>query len=314
MIFSDTTDIRGLDPVHDNRHQLGDGPYARESLAFLFQIPEDGIAGIVYTWVSGSGLAGSLVTLFGPGIGPEPLLKKCDEIPVPAAADFNDWQVGNMHLRLGEPLQTAYISYKSELFDLDYNFVASQPIYPYSSHREGCPQWIASDRFEQQGRVTGKIAFQGRVVNLDCDGQRDHSWGTRDWGVNQHWKWVHANAGNGLSVHFWKLESLGQTLMRGYVQKQGHIAQLVDVDIDLQINDDLTSRVLNARIEDSAGRITLFQGVPYTTFELGPDPMITLFESPITAHIDGKPAVGCCEVLWSNSLIEYVRSKGECGQ
>ncbi|MBU0538717.1 MAG: hypothetical protein KKF24_11740 [Gammaproteobacteria bacterium] len=304
-----TTDIRALDPIHDNRHKLGTGPLARESMAYMIQIPEEQIGGFIYTWINGEGLAGSAVTLYGPGIGPEPLLEKFDGIAMSPDADFFDWRVKNLHFRLGELLETASISYKSELFDIEYNFTATQPAYAYSSHKDGCPQWIAHERFEQHGLVSGYVKVGGREIALQGYAQRDHSWGVRDWGLNQHWKWVHAQAGPELGVHFWKLESMGKTLIRGFVDKDQHIAQVVDVDIDLEINDDLKTRTVHATIYDSAGRTTTFQGVAYATFPLCPDPMITLFESPIVAHIDGVKGGGCCEVLWMNSLIEYVNNK-----
>ncbi|MGB1906323.1 MAG: DUF7064 domain-containing protein [Spongiibacter sp.] len=306
-----TTDIKALDPIHDNRHQLGSGPLARESLAYVLQLPEEGIAGIIYTWVNGDGKAGCAVTLYGPGVGPEPLVDRLDGVAVPADMDFYDWRVERLQLRIGELLDTAHIQYQSEHFEIDYHFTAAQPAYAYSSHAGGCPQWIAHDRFEQQGTQSGWIRFNGREIPLRGYTQRDHSWGTRDWGVNQHWKWIHAQAGPELSVHFWKLESMGQTLTRGYVDKNGHIAQVVNVDIEFAMNEDMTTRSVNADIRDSAGRLTRFQGIPYATFYLSPDPMITLFESPITAHIDGVPGGGCCEVMWTNSLIEYVKAKRE---
>lgn len=304
-----TTDIRALDPVHDNRHTLGSGPLARESLAFLLQLPDEGIAGIVYSWVNGEGKAGCAVTLYGPGIGPEPLVDHVDGIAVPDDMDFFDWKVERLRLSLQEPLETARICYQSDVFTMDYQFTASQPAYAYSSHEGGCPQWIAYDRFEQQGIQSGWIKVKGREIPLRGYTQRDHSWGVRDWGVNQHWKWIHAQAGPELGVHFWRLESMGRTLIRGYVDKCGHIAQVLDVDVDFYMNEDMTTRVINADIVDSAGRTTRFQGVPFATFFLSPDPMITLFESPITAHIDGQPGGGCCEVMWTNSLLNYVKSK-----
>lgn len=304
-----TTDIKALDPIHDNRHQLGTGPLARESLAFLIQIPEEKIGGFIYTWINGEGLAGCAVTLYGPGIGPEPLLEKHDGIAMPKDADFFDWKVKGLHLQLGELMDTLTITYKSDVFDIEYRFKATQPPYAYSSHKGGCPQWIAHDRFEQQGIQSGRVILGDRKIALTGYTQRDHSWGTRDWAVNQHWKWVHAQAGPELGVHFWKLESLGKTLIRGYVDKNGHIAQVVDVDIDLEIHDDLKTRVVYADVLDSAGRRTRVQGVAYASFPLAPDPRITLYESPMNMHIDGEPGNGWCEVLWTNSLIDYINEK-----
>ncbi|MCB1668247.1 MAG: hypothetical protein R3E73_10890 [Porticoccaceae bacterium] len=304
-----TTDIPALNVKHDNRHKLDGSELARESTAYMIEIPEENIGGFLYTWVNGLGKAGAAVTLFGAGVGDTPIFELCDDIPVPAEMDFYDWHVGGLHKQLKEPLKTASLTFKSERVKVEYHFEANHPAYAYSTHENGCPQWIANDRFEQQGRAHGKVEFDGRTIEFDGYGQRDHSWGTREWAVNQHWKWVHAQAGPNLSLHFWELFALGKSHLCGFVCKEGEMAQVVAVDTDFSCNKGLSPKSVSAKITDSKGRITDLSATAYHAFPFPVHELITLFECPLNLSIDGVDGGGWMEMMWPNDLIGYMKDK-----
>lgn len=308
-----STDITALDPIHDNRHRLGGSELARESLVYMIELPEQQIGGFLYTWVNGKGLAGAAICLFGDGVANSPLIEKCDGIPVADDMDFHNWQVNGLRVQLGKPLQTVSVFYQSDNIDIEYHFDAIHPAYSYASHKDGCPQWIANDRFEQQGMVSGHVRFADKTFTLNGFGQRDHSWGTREWGINQHWKWVHAQAGDHLGVHFWQLDAMGDRALRGYVHKDGHVAAITEVDVKAQYDQTMQQKSLQIDVRDSAGRHTVISAEAYAVFPFAVDPTITLFESPLTLSIDGESGYGWCEVLWPNSLIDYQKAK-ICGQ
>lgn len=309
MSFSGTTDIPALDPVHDNRHRLNQEALARESLAYMIEIPEENIGGFLYTWVNGESKAGAALCLFGPGIGDEPIFEFCDGIDVPREMDFFDWRVQGLHMQHGEPLQQASLYFKGEKASIDYHFQATQPAYAYSTHPKGCPQWIAHNRFEQQGRFHGSLRIGERTINFDTLTQRDHSWGTREWGINQHWKWLHAQAGDNLGVHFWQMESVGQTRLYGYVFKDGHISAVANIEVDFVSADRLEQKSLSAIITDECGRTTRVNAEAFAVFPFAVDPMITLYESPLKLTIDDTPGQGWLEVLWTNSLLDYMKNR-----
>jgi len=304
-----TTDVTELALEHDNRHKLDGSELSRESLAFMIEIPEKGIGGFLYTWVNGAGLAGAAACLFGPAIGDTPIFEICDGIPVPDDMDFYDWKVGGLTLQLKEALKTAHVSFKGERVNVEYHFEANHAAYAYSSHDNGCPQWIANDRFEQQGYVTGSVEIDGRLTEMDGYGQRDHSWGTRDWGVNQHWKWVHAQAGDDLAVHFWKLYALGRDHLCGFVNKDGHVAQVVDVDVDFSCYEGLSPKSVTARITDTAGRVTSLDAQTYAAFPFPVHELITMFECPLRLTIDGNEGTGWMEMMWPNDLIGHMKDR-----
>lgn len=305
------TDIPALDAKHDNRHKLDDSENSRESLAFVFEIPEENVGGFFYTWVNGKGLAGSIACLFGEGIGDTPIFEHCDGIAVPDDMDFNDWRVKGLHLQLKESLKTVQAHYKSDTLEITYDFEALHPAYAYGSHLNGCPQWIADNRFEQQGLAKGMIKIGDRTIEINGASQRDHSWGTREWGVNQHWKWLHAQADSGCCVHFWDLYSLGKAHLCGYVSKDGHMAQIKEVTTDFTYDDNMQPVSLNATVVDELGRTTDVKSTVYGVYPFEVDPMITLFESSVRVTIDGHKGNGWLETQWPSELIEYMSNKNK---
>mgnify|MGYP001331437262 CR=1 FL=1 len=309
MFTHQTSDVPVLADEHDNRHILYGSELSRESLAFIIQEPVSGIGGFLYTWVNGAGKAGAALCLFGEAIGAEPIFEVCDGIDVPSTMDFKNWQVGGLSLQLHEALRTATVRYKSDEVEVEYHFTALHQAYAYSTHPQGCPAWMADDRFEQQGKIKGRIVKAGKIIEFDALSLRDHSWGTRDWGVNQHWKWVHVQAGEAYGVHFWKLFALGKPHLCGYVIRDGHMAQVTEVVEQFSCHEGLVPRTVSAEVTDSAGRVTQISAEVITAFPFPVHELITLFECPMKATIEGQQGNGWMEMMWPNDLIGYMAER-----
>jgi hypothetical protein len=272
-------------------------------------LPEHDLAAFVYTWVSGESKAGSALCIYGPAVGDEPIFEVVDGLPVPLDHGFDDWRVGGAHVRHGRPLEVADLDYSSDRARLSYHFEAVHPAYNYGSHAEGCPDWVADDRFEQSGRVRGTLQFGGKVIPFDTMGHRDHSWGTRDWGVAQHWKWLEAQAGSDLIVHCWELEFLGERALRGYVQRDGRIAEVTAVRTIFKTDSNLTHTYQESVVEDDAGRSTTVKGTTFASFEFKVSPLATLNECSMLVEIDGRPGVGHVEMCWPKAYLDYIRAR-----
>ncbi len=181
-----------LDPINDGRHKLRDLPLERESIPYVIALPEQGIAAFVYTWVTKDNLAGSALAAYGPGIGDTPVFEAVDGIPMGPEKNFDNWQVGKLHLAQDLKLKTAKFGVVTDRVVIEAEYEALHPAFAYSFHPDGCPAFAATDRLEQAGKVRGTIKVDGKAIAFDTFCARDHSWGTRDWGQPQHWKWLHA--------------------------------------------------------------------------------------------------------------------------
>lgn len=297
-----------LAAVHDARHRLPAD--ARESLVFMLQLPEARVAGFVYTWVSGAGKAGSAFVVYGPLVGEKPIVEMIDGLPVPESQGFDRWSVGKAEVRHGEAFKTAEVTVAGGgRASLEYRFEATHPPYAYGSSAKGCPGWVADNRIEQSGRITGALTVDGRRIPFDTMGHRDHSWGTRDWNVSQHWKWLEAQSGPDLIVHFWEVEALGRTILRGYVVRDGKMAEVTGVDVSFEHDNRLAANSFKAKVSDDLGRTTTVGGETFARFPFPVTPQVTLQECSMAITIDGAPGVGHVELCWPAAYLEYLGTK-----
>ena len=66
---------------------------------------------------------------------------------------------------------------------------------------DGVPyQWRLATRYEIPCRVTGTVRIGEETVSLSGPGQRDHSWGGRDWWASD-WMWSALHLDDGTHTH-----------------------------------------------------------------------------------------------------------------
>lgn len=306
--MNDPRPIPVLDPANDGRHPLEDRPLARESIPYVISLPEHGIATCIYTWVTKDHVAGSLFVACGPGVGDTPIVEAVDGVNVGPDRDFDDWRIGALHLVQDGRLETARIRGSGARIELDASFEGMHPAYAYGFHAQGCPAYAATDRLEQSGRVRGHLVVDGRRIDFDTTGARDHSWGTRDWDYPQHWKWLHAQAG-GTAVHVWQIFVAGRIDLRGYVHRDGLMAEITGFDVAFETDAELRHRSIDARLHDRAGRQTRVTGQFFAHFPLQPVPSCTLLEGAMRCEIAGHPGAGWTEFMWPTAYLQHLRTQ-----
>jgi hypothetical protein len=73
---------------------------------------------------------------------------------------------------------------------LDLTWTTVGGVYPYKD----------LPRYEIPCRVTGTVTVDGREIPVEGSGERDHSWGERDWWQIS-WLWTSGRLGDGTSFH-----------------------------------------------------------------------------------------------------------------
>jgi hypothetical protein len=77
-------------------------------------------------------------------------------------------------------------------------------------------------RYEIPCAVTGSVTVDGEQVRLDGPGQRDHSWGVRDWWTFG-WCWSAGHLDDGTHTHLTHVRMEGLEFAPGYVQRNGEL-------------------------------------------------------------------------------------------
>ena len=225
--------------------------------------------------------------------------------------DFSDWQIENYSLKQDLKFQHADVCWKTDEATIEFSFDALHPPYAYGSHKDGCPGYTAVNRIEQAGRAKGRFVLNGKETIFDAFAHRDHSWGSRVWGAFQHYNWFEGKSADGcVSVHYWRYFALGRDNLRGYVCKDGILAEITDIKTDVQFDRDLWQQSLKTTVYDEAGRETEIVAAFYGHYPLIPDPDIVLREGAARATYDGQPGFAWLEVCWPADYLEFVNKNG----
>ena len=288
---------------HAFRHKLA--PEGRESLAHILLMPEHNIAGFIYPTMLGTGIGKSTACFFSPDF-PEQIVEVV-EGPVADDMDFDNWRHGPLHMAVVEPLKKVNIAWAGERIKFNGAFTATHPAYGFSSHPRGNPPYFGDDRTEQHGRVIADLELDGRKLHHEGHLIRDHSWGPRVWGLNQHYKWIHATTGDS-SMHFFEMQAFGRTELCGFLFKDGAMRHLERVDYAFVYGDDMLQKSFEVTVTDSDGRKSRIAFTMFGMLTSSHDTQSCINTGCATLDFDGKPGVGVCEFAWNKDYFEFAKA------
>ncbi|WP_374412830.1 hypothetical protein [Novosphingobium colocasiae] len=290
-------------PEHAYRHKLtADG---RESLAHILLMPEHNIAGFIYPTVLGTGVAKSTACFFSPDF-PEQIVEVV-ESPVADSMDFNDWRHGPLRMTVADPLKRVDLAWDGERIRFKGEYTATHPAYAFSSHPRGNPPYFGNDRTEQHGRVIADLELDGRSLHHEGFLVRDHSWGPRVWGLNQHYKWIHATTGES-SMHFFEMQGFGRTELRGFLFRDGEMQHLARVEYDFVYDDQMLQKTFTMTATDMAGRTAKIGFTMFGMLTSSHDPKTLINTGCATLNFDGVSGVGVCEFSWNKDYFDFAKT------
>ena len=208
------------DPADEQAHPAVDEPLWSESWYFDFADPQQGIGGWVRlglmpnentTWIN--------ALLCGP------------DMPTIALVDFHDTGAIELTLDATDPLRTYTVAVRGtgQAYDDPAALLHGLPGRPVEATMDlvwttsGIPyQYRITPRYEIPCTVSGSVTVDGREYALNgVPGQRDHSWGVRDW-WSMDWVWSALHLDDGTHVHGVDLRIPGAPPIGiGYLQRPG---------------------------------------------------------------------------------------------
>lgn len=291
-------------PEDDLRHPLPDSELARESLYWNVALPEEELAAIAYLFVKPSGAASSLLLAFGPDPAQPLGLDLREDVPF-EGTDLDDCRVAGMHLRQPRALETAELSVSGDGLGLEYRFEGLHEAFDYARNSSGSPSAMAQNRFEQGGWIDGALTLGERRVPFATTGERDHSWGTRDWRSIHHYKWISAQAGPEIAINALLMMWRGELIVNGFVFRDGELSPLADLRARTDYDEDFHHQTIELDLIDEAGRSTKARGERFAGVRL-PFGGVMIVESACRFEIEGHPGVGMVELVWPEGYMEHM--------
>jgi len=163
---------------------------------------------------------------------------------------------------------------------------------------DGTPYaWRASTRYEIPCRVTGTVEIDGEVITFDGPGQRDHSWGSRDWWAND-WMWSAFHLEDGTRTHAVTAPEIPGFAV-GYEQRDGEVVELVSGTTTQEFGPD--GLVGSARIAVEPGAV-VHEVEPIAFGPLlitAPDGRVTHFQRAMARITTGDGRQGMGWIEWN---------------
>jgi hypothetical protein len=131
---------------------------------------------------------------------------------------------------------------------LDLTWEGTAPCFAYS----------ATTRFEQSCMVTGEVTIGDERIAVHCPGQRDHSWGVRDWWLFP-WVWCSGRLEDGTWWHTVRSLNPGpEAFQTGYVVDAGEAEwrEITSVSADYDLDDEKLPTRMDLTLGDLALHVT----------------------------------------------------------
>lgn len=162
---------------------------------------------------------------------------------------------------------------------------------------------------DQGGIVTGEVTIGDRTVEIDGVGERDHSWGIRDWRDPDGWQWISAIFDRDTAVNFWRVNRDDATAVEGYLHLGGESRPVEEVTIDTAFRDDeVTQDSFEVDVTDEADRRFTFSASALTVvpvdFEYESE-VTTIRRTPTRYEADGERGYGWSEYATTMAQSEY---------
>jgi hypothetical protein len=161
---------------------------------------------------------------------------------------------------------------------------------------DGIPYaWRSSTRYEIPCRVSGTVTLAGETIRLQGPGQRDHSWGSRDWWAVD-WMWSALHLDDGTHTHAVGLPEMPGYGV-GYVQREGELEEIETVRAEQELGPD--GLIAAAGIASAPPALDLdVQPLAFGPLRLeAPDGRLSLFPRAMCSvrAADGRTGLGWVE-------------------
>jgi hypothetical protein len=241
--------MTSLTPADDYLHRPSNHPNWRESYYFNWVDLKAGICGFSTVALLPNIPKRELVlAVFVDGNPELYLAEPHTPIPQNLTEAFSD---GHLAYALGEPFGSWSLSFAGPRFSLEAHW---QPRFkPYEFGRGSGVTW--GRHLEQSGRMTGILEFtDGPKYRFDGVGQRDKSWGVRDWHIDG---WFHVMAQfDDFMIGFRRDVVAGKAYVSGCVSSAKMNIPVTEVSVDTKFVEETIRKPVEAkiRLRDAKGR------------------------------------------------------------
>jgi phosphohistidine swiveling domain-containing protein len=240
--------LEAAHPTDEPFHDLEPHPEARESVYFNLQDPETGLAVVASVGNRPADRGEALLAIMVPDgrvlFGVDLAQPRHASAGISVGGSTYDWEPIRLrydgrlatHESEGFPpsLLPLGLAPRTVAVSLDVLFVPTTPAVDFCDGL--APDVLARlaslgrHHVEQSGRWIGRLTVDGRTVDIDGTGSRDHSWGRRRWEAADHWRLFTLRLGPDLAVHALSVSVEGRLVEGGFLWRDGKAERVTRVE------------------------------------------------------------------------------------
>lgn len=225
-------------------------------------------------------------------------------------SQVNEFESGSDALRLSA---SAFPSREHPLHTFEANFrfegIHHPQYYRPSGEAEDLFRNLFYGHSDQGGRVTGELRLGDQTVQVSGVGERDHSWGIRDWRDPDAWQWTSAIFDQDTAVNYWRVRRNDDAAVEGYLHLDGRSRPITDVTVEMNFRPDrVTPESFNTVVTDQDDRQFEFSGATETVvpvdFEYD-DEVTTIRRTPTRYETATKETYGWNEYATTERATDH---------
>ncbi|WP_182377494.1 phosphotransferase [Nocardioides sp. WS12] len=300
-----------VDPNDEARHEPGIDQYWNESY-YLDAISADGTIGAYVRAGFVPKLNRTVYTAYVVGVDRPSVGVLAYEAPLPTVGNVVETDEFTSDLVVEEPLKKmrATLAGTGQSYDdpaAALRDEAGEPVHVEMDlvwETDGEPyMYQVTSRYEMPCRVTGTITIGDEVLTLDGPGQRDHSWGPRDW-WSMDWTWASAHLEDETRMQTIELRFPGMTNATvGYEQDPKGLTEINGMGTGYQIPESRMPGRTIATLEPT-GTSYEWEPIAYGPLRIeAPDGRVCEFPRAMArvTTSDGRTGLGWIE--WGHNVV-----------
>jgi hypothetical protein len=159
---------------------------------------------------------------------------------------------GMMERRKGDAKSSEQASFSADYKSLNKVFDYRECV---SGINRKISEKIAAEHLEQFGRAVGRLTIGTKEYVLDGLGERDHSWGVRDWTAPKMWIWLTCQFSEKSALNVTKLVMDAGEVDAGFIHLDSKNVPLIKVGVETSWDANREPKGLEMRLKDKEGNV-----------------------------------------------------------
>jgi hypothetical protein len=174
---------------------------------------------------------------------------------------------GKLKFEFLEPFKKFKLTFDGDKHKVELDYDARFEVFDYAMGKNKRGGKTPMEHYEQALFVKGKVEKDGKTIDIDCLGHRDHSWGYRNESQISGWNWIAVQFPN-MTVNMSRVTVGAAFMGNGFISDKDGNTRIIRVNVDDTKHDGEKPLSSVFTGTDKAGKVYKFQSEMFSQLYL----------------------------------------------